>query len=81
LARSVVALVADEAVSARDASVQATILELRAELHAEMNPATLFITHDLRAAAVIADRMNVMQLGQIVARDDTGSVFRAPPRA
>jgi len=81
LALKPMVLVADEAVSALDVSVQATILALLAELREEMNLAMLFITHDLRVAAEIADRIIVMQRGQIVEQGDTGSVFRSPQHA
>jgi peptide/nickel transport system ATP-binding protein len=81
LALKPMVLVADEAVSALDVSVQATILELLAELREEMNLAMLFITHDLRVAAEIADRIIVMQRGQIVEQGETGSVFRRPEHA
>jgi len=81
LALKPMVLVADEAVSALDVSVQATILELLAELREEMNLAMLFITHDLRVAAEIADRIIVMQRGQIVEQGETGSVFRCPQHA
>ncbi len=74
-------LVADEAVSALDVSVQAHILELLAELREEMNLAMLFITHDLRVAAEIADRIVVMRRGEIVEQGETLSVFRAPQHA
>jgi peptide/nickel transport system ATP-binding protein len=81
LALKPLVLVADEAVSALDVSVQATILELLAELREEMNLAMLFITHDLRVAAEIADRIIVMQRGEIVEQGETGSVFRSPQHA
>jgi peptide/nickel transport system ATP-binding protein len=74
-------LVADEAVSALDVSVQATILALLAELREEMNLAMLFITHDLRVAAEIADRIVVMQRGEIVEQGETAAVFRTPQHA
>lgn len=74
-------LVADEAVSALDVSVQAQILDLLAELREEMNLAMLFITHDLRVAAEIADRIVVMRRGEIVEQGDTKSVFTSPQHA
>ncbi|ABD07826.1 ABC transporter related [Rhodopseudomonas palustris HaA2] len=78
LALKPMVLVADEAVSALDVSVQAQILDLLAELREEMNLAMLFITHDLRVAAEIADRIVVMRRGEIVEQGDTRSVFTAP---
>ncbi|MGY3605315.1 MULTISPECIES: ABC transporter ATP-binding protein [unclassified Bradyrhizobium] len=74
-------LVADEAVSALDVSVQQHILELLAELREEMNLAMLFITHDLRVASEIADRIVVMRRGEIVEQGETQSVFGAPQHA
>jgi peptide/nickel transport system ATP-binding protein len=74
-------LVADEAVSALDVSVQSHILALLVELREEMNLAMIFITHDLRVAAEIADRIVVMQRGKIVEQGETQSVFRAPQHA
>ncbi len=71
-------LVADEAVSALDVSVQATILRLLAELREDMNLAILFITHDLRVAAEIADRIVVMKRGEVVEEGETRAVFGAP---
>jgi ABC-type glutathione transport system ATPase component len=76
-----VVLVADEAVSALDVSVQPHILALLAELREEMNLAMLFITHDLRVAAEIADRIVVMRHGEIVEQGETQSVFRSPRHA
>jgi peptide/nickel transport system ATP-binding protein len=71
-------LVADEAVSALDVSVQARVLDLLAELRAEYNLAMLFITHDLRIAARIADRVAVMQRGRIVEAGPAEVIFAAP---
>ncbi len=59
-------IVCDEAVSALDAEVQAQILALLSRLRAERGLSLLFITHDLRAAAALADRIAVMQDGCIV---------------
>ncbi|MGP9811015.1 ABC transporter ATP-binding protein [Rhodopseudomonas sp. NSM] len=81
LALKPLVLVADEAVSALDVSVQAQILALLAELREEMNLAMLFITHDLRVAAEIADRIVVMRRGEIVEQGETRAVFTAPQHA
>ncbi|MET0877794.1 MAG: ABC transporter ATP-binding protein [Tardiphaga sp.] len=74
-------LVADDAVSALDVSVQAQILALFAELREEMNLAMIFITHDLRVAAEIADRIIVMRRGEIVEQGDTQAIFQNPTNA
>jgi ABC-type glutathione transport system ATPase component len=74
-------LIADEAVSALDVSVQAHVLALLAELRQEMRLAMIFITHDLRIAAEIADRVIVLQKGRIVEEGTTAEVFTAPRQA
>ena len=71
-------LVADEAVSALDVSVQAQVLALLAELRREMDLAMIFITHDLRIAAEIADRVIVLRRGRIVEEGATRDVFAGP---
>ena len=71
-------LIADEAVSALDVSVQADVLALLAELRDEMQLAMLFITHDLRVAAEIADRVIVLQRGAIVEQGATTDIFARP---
>ncbi|MET0675693.1 MAG: ATP-binding cassette domain-containing protein, partial [Bradyrhizobium sp.] len=71
-------LIADEAVSALDVSVQAQVLALLAELRQEMKLAMIFITHDLRIAAEIADRVIVLQKGRIVEEGPTAAVFTSP---
>jgi peptide/nickel transport system ATP-binding protein len=71
-------LVADEAVSALDVSVQAQILKLLREVQAEMKLALLFITHDLRVAAQLCDRVIVMHQGRIVEQGATGALYANP---
>ena len=57
-------LVADEAVSALDVSVQAQVLELLEQVRQRTGVGVLFITHDLRVAAQICDTIIVMQRGR-----------------
>jgi peptide/nickel transport system ATP-binding protein len=71
-------LVADEAVSALDVSVQAQVLALLAELKRKFGLTMLFITHDLRVAAEIADTVMVMRRGAIVERGTPAALFSAP---
>jgi oligopeptide/dipeptide ABC transporter ATP-binding protein len=71
-------LVADEPISALDASVQASILNLLVDLQAEMKFACLFITHDLSAAEFLADRIAVMYLGEIVEEGTREEIFGQP---
>jgi peptide/nickel transport system ATP-binding protein len=59
-------LIADEAVSALDVSVQAQILTLLRSIRDRLDLAVLFITHDLRVAAELCDRLIVMKDGRIV---------------
>lgn len=71
-------LVADEAVSALDVSVQAQVLDLLDDIQTRLGIAILFITHDLRVAAQICDDVMVMQHGRIVEQGPAAEILTSP---
>ncbi|WP_425827853.1 ABC transporter ATP-binding protein [Streptomyces fractus] len=71
-------LIADEPTSALDVSVQASVLNLLADLQRDRGFGCLFVTHDLAAVEYLADRIAVMYLGQIVEQAPTRELFADP---
>lgn len=85
LARAIVAppglLLADEPTSALDVSLGAVVLNLIGQLRRELSLTVMFVTHDLAAARVVADRIAVIQSGEIVEIGQAGEVISAPQHA
>jgi ABC-type oligopeptide transport system ATPase subunit len=71
-------IVADEAVSALDVSIQAQVVRLLLDLQQRLKLTYLFIAHDLRLVENICSRVAVMYLGKIVEIGETASLFRQP---
>jgi peptide/nickel transport system ATP-binding protein len=74
-------LVADEAVSALDVSVQAQILSLLEDIRDRLKLSIVFITHDLRVAARLCHRILVMQRGVVVEEGEAPKIFGDPRHA
>jgi peptide/nickel transport system ATP-binding protein len=71
-------LVCDEITSALDVSVQAAVLELLAELRAELGLALLFISHDLGVVATVADRVLVLEHGRVCEEGPVATILAEP---
>lgn len=71
-------IIADEAVSALDVSIQAQVLELLGSIKKEKNLSLIFITHDLLVASQICDRILVMRRGSVVEVGAPKQIFFEP---
>jgi peptide/nickel transport system ATP-binding protein len=71
-------LLCDEPTSALDVSLAATVLNLIGRLRRELSMAVLFVTHDLAAARIVADRIAVMYLGRIVESGSADELCERP---
>src|SRR5947199_2829853 len=71
-------IICDEPVSALDVSIRSQILNLLADLQARLGLAYIFVSHDLAVVKHIADRVAVMNLGEIVEIADTAALFASP---
>jgi microcin C transport system ATP-binding protein len=74
-------LIADEPTTALDVTIQAQILELLRDLQAQFGMSMLFITHDLGIVQKMAQRLCVMNQGEIVETGPTQQIFDAPQHA
>ncbi|MGF0040659.1 ABC transporter ATP-binding protein [Peptoniphilaceae bacterium SGI.131] len=71
-------LIADEAISALDVSIQAQVVTLLKEIQERTNIAILFIAHDLSMVKYISDRIGVIHLGHLVETGDADEIFNNP---
>ena len=71
-------IIADEPVSALDASIQAQIINLLKDLKLKRNLTILFISHDMNVIKYLADRVGIMYFGELVEENYTKSIFQYP---
>ena len=71
-------LIADEPVSALDASIQAQIINLLKELKLKHDLTILFISHDMNVIKYLADRVGIMYFGDLIEENYTGTLFKYP---
>ena len=71
-------VIADEAISALDVSIQAQVVNLMKDLQDELGTTYLFIAHDLSMVKYISDRIGVMHLGHLVETGTTDDIFSNP---
>ena len=71
-------VIADEAISALDVSIQAQVVNLMKDLQEELGTTYLFIAHDLSMVKYISDRIGVMHLGHLVETGTTDDIFNEP---
>ena len=71
-------LIADEATTALDVTIQAQILELLADLRRDLGMAVIFVTHDLGLVAEMADSVAVMYAGRVVETAPVADIFKRP---
>ena len=71
-------LIADEPVSALDASIQAQIINLLKELKQKHYLTILFISHDMNVIKYLADRVGIMYFGSLIEENHTSTLFKYP---
>lgn len=71
-------IIADEAISALDVSIQAQVVNLMKNIQKTTNTAYLFIAHDLSMVKYISDRIGVLHLGHLVETGTTDEIFKNP---
>ena len=71
-------VIADEAISALDVSIQAQVVNLMKDIQQELGTTYLFIAHDLAMVKYISDRIGVLHLGHIVETGTTDEIFQDP---
>lgn len=71
-------IIADEPTTALDVSTQAKIMALLKKLQQSSGAAMIFVSHDLRLVAQVADRIGVMHQGRLIEMNDVKSIFTQP---